>query len=143
MNECWVDRYDIREELFSYIDDMKLDNVSKKFKSETINKIDTIVNNFKDVSFTSYTSEDVQYDKFTNKLPRLDNLVSNLEVDILLKIFKKIVSNSHNKPENELLKDDYFFLANMLDNMYYTEWEDENDYQYVEIDGKLISYDEH
>ena len=43
----------------------------------------------------------------------------------------------------ELLKDDYFFLANMLDNMYYTEWECDDDYQYVEIDGKLLSYDEH
>ena len=54
-----------------------------------------------------------------------------------------MVSNSYNKPEKELIKDDYFFLANMLDNMYYTEWECDDDYQYVEIDGKLISYDDH
>jgi len=140
MNECWKDRYDIREELFTYIDNMKLDNISKKFKSETINKIDTIVNWFQDVSFESYTDEDVQYDKFTDRLPSLDNLVSPFEVDTLLKIFKKMVSLTESQ---ELLKDDYFFLANMLDNMYYTEWECEDDYQYVEIDGKLICYDEH
>jgi len=140
MNECWKDRYDIREELFTYIDNMKLDNISKKFKSETINKIDTIVNWFQDVSFESYTDEDVQYDKFTDRLPSLDNLVSPFEVDTLLKIFKKMVSLTESQ---ELLKDDYFFLANMLDNMYYTEWECEDDYQYVEIDGKLICSDEH
>ena len=143
MNVCWKDRYDIREELFSYIDDMKLDNVSKKFKSETINKIDTIVNWFQDVSFTSYTSEDVQYDKFTGRIPNLDNLVSPFEVDVLLKIFKKMVSLTEFSLSQELIKDDYFFLANMLDDMYYTEWEDEDDYQYVEIDGELICYDDH
>lgn len=149
MNECWKDRHDIREELFSYIDDMKLDNlylrqnISKRFQSETINKIDTIVNNYKDVLFEGYTDEEVQYDKLTGRLPNLDNLVSPFEVDVLLKIFKKMVSNSYNRPENELIKDDYFFLANMLDNMYHTEWECDDDYQYVEIDGKLISYDEH
>ena len=140
MNECWKDRYDIKEKLFSYIDDMKLDNLSKKFKSETINKIDTIVNNFKDVSFESYTSEDVQYDKFTDRLPNLDNLVSPFEVDVLLKIFKRMVSLNESQ---KLYKDDYFFLANMLDDMYYTEWECDDDYQYVEIDGELICYDEH
>ena len=146
MNECWKDRYDIKEKLFSYIDDMKLDNlylrqnISKAFKSETINKIDTIVNSYKDVSFESYTSEDVQYDKFTNRLPNLDNLVSPFEVDVLLKIFKRMVSLNESQ---KLYKDDYFFLANMLDDMYYTEWECDDDYQYVEIDGELICYDEH
>jgi len=140
MNECWKDRFDIKEILFSYIDDMKIPNLSKRFQSETINKIDTIVEYFKDVSFTSYTDEDVQYDKFTGRLPKLDNLVSPFEVDVLLKIFKKMVSLNKSQ---ELIKDDYFFLANMLDDMYYTEWEDENDYQYVEIDGELICYDEH
>ena len=122
------------------IDNMKIPNLSKRFQSETINKIDTIVDYFKDVSFTSYTDEDVQYDKFTGRLPKLDNLVSPFEVDVLLKIFKKMVSLNKSQ---ELIKDDYFFLANMLDEMYYTEWEDENDYQYVEIDGELICYDEH
>ena len=146
MNECWKDRYDIKEKLFSYIDDMKLDNlylrqnISKAFKSETINKIDTIVNSYKDVSFESYTSEDVQYDKFTGRLPNLDNLVSPFEVDVLLKIFKRMVSLNESQ---KLYKDDYFFLANMLDDMYYTEWECDDDYQYVEIDGELICYDEH
>ena len=147
MNECWNDRYDIKEKLFSYIDDMKLDNVSKKFESaytfaafETMNKIDTILNNFKNVSFTSYTDSDVQYDKFNDRLPNLDNLVSPFEVNVLLKIFEKIISTD---ASSKLLKDDYFFLANMLDNMYYTEWECDDDYQYVEIDGKLLSYDEH
>ena len=146
MNECWKDRYDIKEKLFSYIDDMKLDNlylrqnISKAFKSETINKIDTIVNSYKDVSFESYTSEDVQYDKFTDRLPNLDNLVSPFEVDVLLKIFKRMVSLNESQ---KLYKDDYFFLANMLDDMYYTEWECDDDYQYVEIDGELICYDEH
>ena len=146
MNECWKDRYDIKEKLFSYIDDMKLDNlylrqnISKAFKSETINKIDTIVNSYKDVSFESYTSEDVQYDKFTGRLPNLDNLVSPFEVDVLLKIFKRMVSLTESQ---KLYMDDFFFLANMLDDMYYTEWECDDDYQYVEIDGELICYDEH
>ena len=85
----------------------------------------------------------MQYDKFTDRLPSLDNLVSPLEVDILLKIFKKIVASRTEAGHSThlLLKDDYFFLANMLDIMYYTEWECDDDYQYVEIDGELIAHD--
>ena len=81
-----------------------------------------------------------EYDKFNDRLPNLDNLVSPFEVNVLLKIFEKIISTD---ASSKLLKDDYFFLANMLDNMYYTEWECDDDYQYVEIDGELICYDEH
>jgi len=150
MNECWKDRYDIRDELFTYIDNMKLDNISKRFKSETINKIDTLVNLWDKqtspyLSFTTYdeiTEEIVSKCKDNECLPRLDNMVTGYEVKLFIEILKKMVSNQVYK-ENQIIKDDYFFLANMLDNMYYTEWECEDDYQYVEIDGKLICYDEH
>ena len=140
MNVCWEDRFDINTELHSIIDNMKFDNLSKKFQSETINKIDTIVNYYKDVPVISYTDEELQYDKFTGRIPNLENLVTGFELDTLLKIFKKMVSNQVYK-ENQIIKDDYFFLANMLDIMYYTEWECGDDYQYVEIDGELVSYD--
>ena len=116
MNECWKDRYQIRDDLFSLIDVMKLDNMSKRFQSKTMCKIDTIVNYYKDVLVVNYRDKDLEHDKLTGRLPNLVNLVVGFELDVLLKIF-------------------------MLDNMYYTEWECEDDYQYVEIDGKLIAHD--
>jgi hypothetical protein len=143
MNVCWEDRFYIDTELYSVIDNMKLDNLSKKFKSETINKIDTIVNYYDKIPVSNYTEEEVKFEKESGWIPNLDNLVTGLELDTLIKVFRKMVSNSYNKPENDLIKDDYFFLANMLDYMYYTEWEDEGDIQYVEIGGKLLSCEDY
>ena len=138
MNVCWEDRFQIRDDFFMVIDNMKLDNLSKKFKSETINKIDTIVNYYKDKCVSDYTQEDVRLEKESGRIPNLDNLVTGFEMDVLIKVFTKYVIQN-----NPLLKDDYFFLANMLDYMYYTEWEDEGDIQYVEIGGELLSYEDY